>query len=451
MEILVSILGFIIAIGILVTFHEFGHYYVARLCNVKVLNFSIGFGKNIYTKKFKGNDTEYSIGLIPLGGYVKMLESHEVSDQHSDLEYCFDKQNVYKRFLIVAAGPVFNLILAIIFFTFVHFKGISGIKPIVDSVDSIHNSGLALQVNNMEIYKVNDQYTKRWQDVRIEILNSTVDRKPITLYLKDDTDKDYTINLAINYDEILQKEGDIIRNLGIQPSQPNLLPIIGGVQPNTPASLAGLKAGDFIQSINGKDVSNWTDWTQTIKDNPNNELEITLIRDNKEQKTLLIPTQKEIDKKIFGFAGVTADTSSLEQYKVTVAYSFFNSVHHSFILTYQYSLLTLKMIYKLFTGQANLKNISGPISIAEYTGKSLTMGIVYFAYILAILSISLGILNLLPIPMLDGGHLMFYLFEILTGNPISERVQLVGQQIGLVILFGIMILAFYNDFLRLFS
>ena len=451
MEILVSILGFIIAIGILVTFHEFGHYYVARLCNVKVLNFSIGFGKNIYTKKFKGNDTEYSIGLIPLGGYVKMLESHEVSDQHSDLEYCFDKQNVYKRFLIVAAGPVFNLILAIIFFTFVHFKGISGIKPIVDSVDSIHNSGLALQVNNMEIYKVNDQYTKRWQDVRIEILNSTVDRKPITLYLKDGTDKDYTINLAINYDEILQKEGDIIRNLGIQPSQPNLLPIIGGVQPNTPASLAGLKAGDFIQSINGKDVSNWTDWTQTIKDNPNNELEITLIRGNKEQKTLLIPTQKEIDKKIFGFAGVTADTSSLEQYKVTVAYSFFNSVHHSFILTYQYSLLTLKMIYKLFTGQANLKNISGPISIAEYTGKSLTMGIVYFAYILAILSISLGILNLLPIPMLDGGHLMFYLFEILTGNPISERVQLVGQQIGLVILFGIMILAFYNDFLRLFS
>ena len=451
MEILVSILGFIIAIGILVTFHEFGHYYVARLCNVKVLNFSIGFGKNIYTKKFKGNDTEYSIGLIPLGGYVKMLESHEVSDQHSDLEYCFDKQNVYKRFLIVAAGPVFNLILAIIFFTFVHFKGISGIKPIVDSVDSIHNSGLTLQVNNMEIYKVNDQYTKRWQDVRIEILNSTVDRKPITLYLKDDTDKDYTINLAINYDEILQKEGDIIRNLGIQPSQPNLLPIIGGVQPNTPASLAGLKAGDFIQSINGKDVSNWTDWTQTIKDNPNNELEITLIRDNKEQKTLLIPTQKEIDKKIFGFAGVTADTSSLEQYKVTVAYSFFNSVHHSFILTYQYSLLTLKMIYKLFTGQANLKNISGPISIAEYTGKSLTMGIVYFAYILAILSISLGILNLLPIPMLDGGHLMFYLFEILTGNPISERIQLVGQQIGLVILFGIMILAFYNDFLRLFS
>ena len=160
MEILVSILGFIIAIGILVTFHEFGHYYVARLCNVKVLNFSIGFGKNIYTKKFKGNDTEYSIGLIPLGGYVKMLESHEVSDQHSDLEYCFDKQNVYKRFLIVAAGPVFNLILAIIFFTFVHFKGISGIKPIVDSVDSIHNSGLALQVNNMEIWKMNINKTE---------------------------------------------------------------------------------------------------------------------------------------------------------------------------------------------------------------------------------------------------------------------------------------------------
>ncbi|MED5274910.1 MAG: site-2 protease family protein, partial [Pseudomonadota bacterium] len=149
--------------------------------------------------------------------------------------------------------------------------------------------------------------------------------------------------------------------------------------------------------------------------------------------------------------GVSADTDHLDQQRVIVSYSFFSSIHHSFILTYQYSLLTLKMIYKLFTGQANLKNISGPISIAEYTGKSLSMGLVYFAYILAILSISLGVLNLLPIPMLDGGHLMFYLFEIVTGNPISERIQLAGQQIGIIILFGIMILAFYNDFLRLLS
>tara|TARA_B100000029_G_scaffold249331_2_gene246231 strand:- start:12202 stop:13560 length:1359 start_codon:yes stop_codon:yes gene_type:complete len=451
MEVLVSIVGFIIAIGILVTFHEFGHYYVARLCNVKVLNFSIGFGKNIYTKKFKGNDTEYSIGLIPLGGYVKMLESSELTEKHSDLKFCFDKQNVYKRFLIVAAGPIFNLILAIIFFTFVHFKGISGIKPIVTSIDSIHNSGTDLQVDNMEIYKVNDEYTKRWQDVRIQILNSAVDKEPITLYLRDNSNKDFSVNLSINYNEILKKEGDIIRNLGIQPRQPNLPPIIGSVQTNSPASLAGLEAGDIIKTINDKTIESWLEWVQIIKNNPNQELEIVLLRNNQEQKTLLIPVAKEVNKTTFGFAGVSADTDNLDQHRVIVSYPFFSSIHHSFILTYQYSLLTLKMIYKLFTGQANLKNISGPISIAEYTGKSLSMGLVYFAYILAILSISLGVLNLLPIPMLDGGHLMFYLFEIVTGNPISERIQLAGQQIGIIILFGIMILAFYNDFLRLLS
>ncbi|MED5429825.1 MAG: RIP metalloprotease RseP, partial [Pseudomonadota bacterium] len=319
MEFLVSIVGFIIAIGILVTFHEFGHYYVARLCNVKVLNFSIGFGKNIYTKKFKGNDTEYSIGLIPLGGYVKMLESSELTEKHSDLKFCFDKQNVYKRFLIVAAGPIFNLILAIIFFTFVHFKGISGIKPIVTSIDSIHNSGTDLQVDNMEIYKVNDEYTKRWQDVRIQILNSAVDKEPITLYLRDNSNKDFSVNLSINYNEILKKEGDIIRNLGIQPRQPNLPPIIGSVQTNSPASLAGLEAGDIIKTINDKTIESWLEWVQIIKNNPNQELEIVLLRNNEEQKTLLIPVAKEVNKTTFGFAGVSADTDNLDQHRVIVS------------------------------------------------------------------------------------------------------------------------------------
>ena len=451
MEVLVSIAGFIIAIGILVTFHEFGHYYVARLCNVKVLNFCIGFGKNIYTKKFKNNDTEYSIALVPLGGYVKMLESHELTDKHPDTKFCFDKQSVYKRFLIVAAGPIFNLILAVIFFTFVHFKGISGIKPIIDSINSIQNSNQVIELENMEIYKVNDSYTRRWQDVRIQLLNNIVDKKPVTLHLKNNSNEDHFVSLPINYESILQKEGDIITNLGIVPKQPDLLPIIGDVQPNTPAYLSGLIKGDMITSINGKSIDKWSDWVNVIKANPNNILEVLLIRNNQEQKLILVPAEKKLDETIIGFAGVSPDIKSLEKYKITVAYSFPNSVHQSLVLTYHYSLLTLKMIYKLITGQANLKNLSGPISIAEYTGKSLTMGIVYFAYILAILSISLGILNLLPIPMLDGGHLLFYIFEIIIGRPVSEKIQLVGQQIGLIILFGIMILAFYNDFLRLFS
>ena len=451
MDIILSIIGFIIAIGILVTFHEFGHYYVARLCNVKVLNFSIGFGKSILKKKFKGSDTEFSIGLIPLGGYVKMLESHELPNDAADTRFCFDKQNVYKRFLIVFAGPAFNLILAVIFFTFVHFKGIPGIKPIIQSIDNVKNVPQIIEYEDMEIYKVNNTITKRWQDVRIEILNNVVDKSPITLYLKDNNNERHAVDLKIDFDSVLQKEGDIVQNIGITAKKPNLPPIIGNVQSDTPAHLSGLQKGDIIEKINNETITNWADWVAIIQKNPNNLLEVSVIRSNKNQQLVIVPSEKYINGKLIGFAGVSPDTESLEKYKITVAYSFFSSIHQSLISTYHYSVLTLKMIYKLVSGEANLKNLSGPISIAEYTGKSLTMGMVYFANILAILSISLGVLNLLPIPLLDGGHLLFYTFEIIFGQPVSENIQIMGQKIGLVILFGIMILAFYNDFLRLLS
>lgn len=447
MEILLSIVGFIIAIGILVTFHEFGHYYVARLCNVKVLNFSIGFGRSIYKRKFNNNDTEFSIGLIPLGGYVKMLESHDLSDTDTEIKFCFDKQNVYKRFAIVAAGPIFNLILAVIFFTFVHFKGIPGIKPIISSIENIPQ---VTSYENMEIYKINNVFTKRWQDVRIQILNNVVDKEPIKLHLKNGNETDI-VDLPVDYNSILQKEGDIVRNLGIIPKSPELPPIIGKVQSGTPSDLSGLQEGDVIKKINGKNIKTWSDWVTIVQKNPNTILEVSVERSNTYQTLIFVPAEKYINGKLLGFAGVSPSAKSLEKYRITVSYPFFDSIYHSLSLTYHYSLLTLKMIYKLISGEANVKNLSGPLSIAEFTGKSLVMGAVYFANILAILSISLGVLNLLPIPLLDGGHLMFYLFEIAFGQPVSENIQLIGQKIGLVILFGIMILAFYNDFLRLLS
>ena len=259
------------------------------------------------------------------------------------------------------------------------------------------------------------------------------------------------VTMKIDFDSVLQKEGDIVQNIGITAKKPNLPPIIGNVQSDTPAHLSGLQKGDIIEKINNETITNWADWVAIIQKNPNNLLEVSVIRSNKNQQLVIVPSEKYINGKLIGFAGVSPDTESLEKYKITVAYSFLRSIHQSLISTYHYSVLTLKMIYKLVSGEANLKNLSGPISIAEYTGKSLTMGMVYFANLLAILSISLGVLNLLPIPLLDGGHLLFYTFEIIFGQPVSENIQIIGQKIGLVILFGIMILAFYNDFLRLLS
>ena len=449
MEIIQSILGFFIAIGILVTFHEFGHFYIARLFNVKVLNFSIGFGKTLFKKQFSSEGTEYSIGLVPLGGYVKMLESSELDPEtdKSEYAYCFDKQSVYKKFLIVAAGPAFNLILAVIFFTIVHFSGITGMKPFVTSIEGYDLS----QVKNNsfhEIIEVNNIETQRWQDVRVEVLNAVVNKTKLNVLIKD---RDSNIkNIEIDYDaNILQKDGDVIINLGFHPKAPEIPSVIGNIENNSPASLAGLQVGDQVLSVNGKNINNWDSLVKNIQDNPDNILRLKVNRFEEKLDVILVPAVNMTSENGKGYAGISADRNALNDFRILVKYPFFESIYKSILLTYNYSLLTLKMIFELFTGQANMNNISGPLSIAEFSGKSLSMGFVYFAYLLAILSISLGVLNLLPIPVLDGGHLVYYIFEILTGKAVSEKFQLIAQQFGMLILFGIMIIAFYNDFARL--
>ena len=449
MEIIQSILGFFIAIGILVTFHEFGHFYIARLFNVKVLNFSIGFGKTLFKKQFSNEGTEYSIGLVPLGGYVKMLESSELDPEKDkdDYVYCFDKQSVYKKFLIVAAGPVFNLILAVIFFTVVHFSGITGMKPFVTSIEG-HNLSQVQNKSFHEIIEVNGIATQRWQDVRVEILNAVVNKTRLDVLVKDYKNSISAIN--INYDDdILQEDGDIILNLGFNPKTPEIPSVIGTIENNSPASLAGLDVGDQILSVNDKNIKNWDSLVTIIQNNPDNILKLKVNRFEKILDIILVPAMKASSDDKGGYAGISPDRNALNDFRVLVKYPFFESIYKSILLTYNYSILTFKMIFELFTGQANMNNISGPLSIAEFSGKSLSMGFVYFSYLLAILSISLGVLNLLPIPVLDGGHLVYYIFEILTGKAVSEKFQLIAQQFGMLILFGIMIIAFYNDFARL--
>jgi|TARA_B110000914_G_scaffold119823_1_gene104652 regulator of sigma E protease len=449
MEIIQSIFGFFIAIGILVTFHEFGHFYIARLFNVKVLNFSIGFGKTLFKKQFSNEGTEYSIGLVPLGGYVKMLESSELDPETDKREYahCFDKQSVYKKFLIVAAGPAFNLILAVIFFTIVHFSGITGMKPFVTSIEG-HNLSQVKNKSFHEIIEVNSVATQRWQDVRVEVLNAVVNKTKLNVLVKDHENNINNIN--ISYDNnILQEDGDVIINLGFHPKAPEIPSVIGTIENNSPASLAGLQVGDQILSVNGKNVDNWGLLVENIQDNPNNILKLKINRSGEKLDVILVPAVNSASEDGKGYAGISADRNALNEFRVLVKYPFFESIYKSTLLTYNYSLLTFKMIFELFTGQANMNNISGPLSIAEFSGKSLSMGFVYFAYLLAILSISLGVLNLLPIPVLDGGHLVYYMFEMLTGKPVPEKFQLIAQQFGILVLFGIMIIAFYNDFARI--
>ena len=436
MELLNSIIGFIIAIGILVTFHEYGHFIVARLCNVKVLKFSVGFGRPIYSYISKITKTEYSLCMIPLGGYVQMLESKNADGdsndiRESDYEFCFDKKSVYQRFAIVAAGPIFNLLLAIVFFTMTYLNGIGGIKPKINFQNDIY-----------QIISVSGSDVQRWQDVRVEILNSVINNKSIDLFLRNKENRELNYNLTYS-PSILNKEGDIIQNIGLNVVYPNNLPIIGSIskQPNN----KNFEVGDRIISVNGIMTESWADLVKYIQINPNTDISVIVERDN----NIFEYTARILDKDGRGFLGISKriDESSF----ILVSYGFSDSFQKAMSSTTDYTLLTFKMIGRLITGDANVKNLSGPLSIAQFSGKSLEMGFSYFLYLLAILSVSLGVLNLLPIPMLDGGHLVYYTYEIIFGSELPLKFQMAAQFVGVALLGLIMIIAFYNDFVRIFS
>ena len=438
MEFINSILGFIIAIGILVTFHEYGHFIVARLCNVKVLKFSVGFGRAIFKYQPDKISTEYSLCAIPLGGYVQMLESKNAEGKNNDVdekdyEYCFDKKNVYQRFAIVAAGPIFNLILAVVFFTMTYMNGIGGIKPTIKLADND---------DNYKIIAVNDEKVERWQDVRIEILNNVMNNNQISLSLINSLNsvRDYRLNYN---PAVLNAEGDIIQNIGLNIVYPNREAIIGTVSNNSNNS--NMMVGDKILYADNTLVSTWDDFVAFIHSNPNKTVNITALRSN---NTINYPVTI-LNKNSKGYLGVSHKVDMSDY--VNVSYGFGNSISKAISSTTDYTLLTFKMIGRLVMGEANVKNLSGPLSIAQFSGKSLEMGLSYFLYLLAILSVSLGVLNLLPIPMLDGGHLVYYSYEIITGRELPMNIQLVAQFAGVAILGLIMVVAFYNDFVRIFS
>jgi regulator of sigma E protease len=438
MDLIYSIIGFLIAIGILVTFHEYGHFIVARLFNVKVLKFSVGFGKPIIKTQNNKDSTEYSLCMIPLGGYVQMLESKNPDGQPNDIkkedyDYCFDNKNVYQKFAIVAAGPLFNLILAIIFFTMTYLNGIGGMKPMININDT---------ENIYQITSVNNISVQRWQDVRVEILNNVINDKTITLSL---TNSFENINeYILNYDSsILNKEGDIIKNIGLNMASQSSGLVIGSV--TNEASNKNIRVEDKIISIDNKTMKNWNEFVDYIRNNPGKIINILAERN---QETLEY-TATVIAKNNTGYLGVS-QKRDLSSY-VNISYNIQDSFLKAINSTFDYTILTFKMIGRLVAGEANVKNLSGPLSIAQFSGKSLEMGLSYFLFLLAILSVSLGVLNLLPIPMLDGGHLVYYSYEMLTGKELPQNIQIGAQYIGITLLGLIMIIAFYNDFVRIFS
>ncbi|MFU8789894.1 MAG: RIP metalloprotease RseP [Methylobacter sp.] len=444
---------FIVAISVLVSIHEFGHFWVARKVGVKVLRFSVGFGKVLWSYQKDSESTEYVVSAIPLGGYVKMVDEREGEVKDADLPFAFNRQSVLARTAIVAAGPLFNLMLAVVLFWSVLVIGETGIKPIVGAVEQGTLAAAAGFVDGDEIISVNGKITPTWTEAMGTLVSLALDgESSINITVKNTDDQQQVRTLHIAEDDS-QSPDELYRRLGFKPWSPKLQPIIGQVLPDSAALAAGLQAGDLIVSADDVVMGDWMQWVNIVKSHPDTPIKLVIERDGVRLPLTITPKSMVVGDTAEGKVGASVHIPEQLMQSVTVDYALspLAAIPVAFETTYFYSVTTLKMMGKMLIGKASVENLSGPISIAQYAGQSATMGLVPFIKYLALISISLGILNLLPIPVLDGGHLLFFAIEGIKGSPVSEKAQIFFQQIGIALLVSLMALAMFLDIGRLFN
>ncbi|ASJ75161.1 RIP metalloprotease RseP [Granulosicoccus antarcticus] len=453
-NVVVSALAFLAALGLLISIHEYGHFWVARRVGIKVLRYSIGFGKALIRHTGRVDNTEYVLAAIPLGGYVKMLDEREGSVPVGERHRAFNQQPLWARSAVVIAGPLANFLLAIVAYWIVMMIGISGIAPLVGA--PVLDSAAAKAGFQYEdrIVSVNGQNTPTWTDARIALLESSMSASgPLDIEVESASGEQLVRQLPVSQADMLKSDGDAVANLGFRIWWPEVDPIIGEVTPEGAAAGAGLLAGDRILSINGERLDSWRSLVEIVQPSAGVQLNLVIERGGENLPLQLTPEAVQVGSETVGRIGVleTQSAGIAEKARVVVKHPPLEAFGEALVRTWDMSALTLRMMGKLLLGQASLDNISGPISIAQYAGQSASTGIDHYINFIALISISLAVLNLLPIPMLDGGHLLFFAAEAIRGKPLSERVQVMGQQVGIALLGGLMFLAFYNDLWRLFQ
>ncbi len=456
---MMTLFAFIITLAILVVVHEFGHFQVARWCGVKVLKFSFGFGKPIYAKKMGRDQTEFLISALPLGGYVKMLDERELSEDElksytkADLARAFNRQSVWKRILIVLAGPVANLLLAILLYWILMAQGVTGIKPQLGDIQSNTAAGQAAFKGGDVISQIADKHVSTWQDVQWIMLEKAIKSSSINIQTiaADGTTAHHDLQLSgLNKEDF---EGDFLSKLGLHPKQPKLPAVIGRLIEGGSAERAGLRVGDLVVAANGLYISDWQALVAEIQAHPSQKLRLDIKRDQEAFSLELVPDAVKENGEFKGQIGAAlkVDEQALSSFLVTQHYSLPEALQKAAYKTWETSIFSLKMLANMLTGYVSVKTISGPVTIANYAGQSAHLGLKAFIGFLAMISISLGVLNLLPIPVLDGGHLLYYIVEIVKGSPVSEKTMEVGQRIGMFILMLLMTCALYNDINRLIA
>ncbi|WP_324780599.1 RIP metalloprotease RseP [Thiobacillus sedimenti] len=447
MSVLHTVVWFLVAIGILVVAHEFGHYLAARLAGVKVLRFSLGFGRPVFSRRLGRDRTEWAVAALPFGGYVKMLDEREGEVPPAEAHRSFNRASVWRRIGIVVAGPVANFLLAVVLYWALFLHGMPAMKPLIGEPPAGSPAARAGLVAGDEIRRVDGADTPSFQDLRLELLRAGVAGDALTLELADG--RRVRLDAPPLASENLER--DTLRPLGIVPYTPQIDPVIGEVLPDGAAARAGFRRGDRLIAADGAFVPDWQAWVTVVRAHPSKPMRIAYERDGQRGELTVVPdTVEEKGQRVGKIgAGPEVDEAMMAGLPTEVRYGPVEALVRGAQKTWEMSAFTLEMMGRMVIGQISWRNLSGPLTIADYAGQSATLGWISFVGFLALVSVSLGVLNLLPVPLLDGGHLMYYVAEALTGRPVSERAMEIGSRIGMALLLLLMSFALFNDLQRL--
>lgn len=442
--------AFLLALGILIAVHEFGHFWVARRCGVYVERFSIGFGKAIWQRKGK-DGTEYTLAMIPLGGYVKMLDERVEAVPEHQRHMAFNNKKLWQRSAIVAAGPFANFVFAVFAYWVVYLIGVPAVKPVIGEVAPQSIAAQGGIAPGMELKSISGIETPDWESVNMAMISHIGDKQMAVTLTEPHSNIDVkrTLNLTDwSYDP---ERENVLTTLGLTPYTPAITLVISQLVDNGAAINAGFQLNDKIIAVDGEPIKQWQTFADLVRENPGKTLNVEVLRDNAPLTLALTPAIKDLkDGSKVGYVGIAPKVDAWpEDYRINLQFGPIESVAKATEKTWQLVTLTFDMVTKLVTGDVAIKNLSGPISIAKGAGMTADFGLVYFLGFLALISVNLGIVNLLPLPVLDGGHLMFFAIEAVTRRPVSEKIQDIGYRVGSAILVALMAIALFNDFTRL--
>ena len=441
--------AFLLALGILIAVHEYGHFWVARRCGVYIEKFSIGFGKALWRKVGK-DGTEYTLAMIPLGGYVKMLDERVEPVDSNRRHMAFNNKKLWQRSAIVAAGPLANFLFAIVAYWVVYLIGVPAVKPVIGEIAPQSIAAEAGIESGMELKTISGIKTADWESVNMAMISHIGDKEMVLTVTEPGTSYEIEKQLDLSSWSFDPESERVLTTLGITPYSPKITLVISQLVEDGAAISAGLRLNDEIIAIDGESVTDWQQVVDAVRSHPQQALEMEVLRDGEPVVLSLTPAAKEAGEEQVGYAGFAPKVEPWpESYRINLQYGPIEAVGKAAEKTWQLVTLTFDMVTKLVTGDVAMKNLSGPISIAKGAGMTADYGVVYFLGFLALISVNLGIVNLLPLPVLDGGHLMFFAIEAVTRRPVSERVQDIGYRVGSAILVALMAVALFNDFTRL--